>query len=72
MDAANLIKPVLAQGKLCFLGATTLAEYCKYIEKDTAFEHRFQQVIVNEPSVPETISILQGLKEKYETHHGQL
>ncbi|MBW0467844.1 hypothetical protein O181_007559 [Austropuccinia psidii MF-1] len=70
MDAANLIKPVLARGKLRCLGATTLAEYRKYIEKDAAFERRFQQVIVNEPSVPETISILRGLKEKYETHHG--
>lgn len=70
MDAANLIKPVLARGKLRCLGATTLAEYRKYIEKDAAFERRFQQVIVNEPSVPETVSILRGLKEKYETHHG--
>ncbi|KAG0143888.1 hypothetical protein CROQUDRAFT_716939 [Cronartium quercuum f. sp. fusiforme G11] len=70
MDAANLIKPVLARGKLRCIGATTLAEYRKYIEKDAAFERRFQQVIVNEPSVVETISILRGLKEKYETHHG--
>ncbi|CAH7666020.1 P-loop containing nucleoside triphosphate hydrolase protein [Phakopsora pachyrhizi] len=70
MDAANLIKPVLARGKLRCIGATTLAEYRKYIEKDAAFERRFQQVIVNEPSVTETISILRGLKEKYETHHG--
>lgn len=70
MDAANLIKPVLARGKLRCIGATTLAEYRKYIEKDAAFERRFQQVLVNEPSVVETVSILRGLKEKYETHHG--
>ncbi|WAQ85216.1 hypothetical protein PtA15_5A790 [Puccinia triticina] len=70
IDAANLTKPLLAQGRLCCLGATTLAEYRKYIEKAVAFKRRFQQVIVNESSVPETISILQGLKEKYETHHG--
>ncbi|KAH9825317.1 P-loop containing nucleoside triphosphate hydrolase protein [Melampsora americana] len=70
MDAANLIKPVLARGKLRCIGATTLAEYRKYIEKDAAFERRFQQVLVNEPTVVETVSILRGLKEKYETHHG--
>ncbi|KAF3920046.1 hypothetical protein ABW21_db0207268 [Orbilia brochopaga] len=70
MDAANLLKPMLARGKLHCIGATTLAEYRKYIEKDAAFERRFQQVIVKEPSLPETISILRGLKERYEVHHG--
>ena len=70
MDAANLLKPMLARGQLHCIGATTLAEYRKYIEKDAAFERRFQQVLVNEPSIPETISILRGLKEKYEVHHG--
>jgi ATP-dependent Clp protease ATP-binding subunit ClpA len=70
MDAANLLKPMLARGQLHCIGATTLAEYRKYIEKDAAFERRFQQVLVKEPSVPETISILRGLKEKYEVHHG--
>jgi ATP-dependent Clp protease ATP-binding subunit ClpA len=70
MDAANLLKPMLARGQLHCIGATTLAEYRKYIEKDQAFERRFQQVLVKEPSIPETISILRGLKEKYETHHG--
>ncbi|MCJ1361925.1 Heat shock protein hsp98 [Acarospora aff. strigata] len=70
MDAANLLKPMLARGQLHCIGATTLAEYRKYIEKDAAFERRFQQVLVKEPSVPETVSILRGLKEKYEVHHG--
>ncbi|KAJ9154828.1 Heat shock protein hsp98 [Pleurostoma richardsiae] len=70
MDAANLLKPMLARGQLHCIGATTLAEYRKYIEKDAAFERRFQQVLVKEPSIPETISILRGLKEKYEVHHG--
>ncbi|GAO52543.1 heat shock protein HSP98 [Saitoella complicata NRRL Y-17804] len=70
MDAANLLKPMLARGKLHCIGATTLAEYRKYIEKDAAFERRFQQVLVKEPSVPDTLSILRGLKEKYEVHHG--
>jgi len=70
MDAANLLKPMLARGQLHCIGATTLAEYRKYIEKDQAFERRFQQVLVKEPSVSETISILRGLKEKYEVHHG--
>lgn len=70
MDAANLLKPMLARGELHCIGATTLAEYRKYIEKDAAFERRFQQVLVKEPSVPETISILRGLKERYEVHHG--
>lgn len=70
MDAANLLKPMLARGQLHCIGATTLAEYRKYIEKDAAFERRFQQVLVKEPSVAETISILRGLKERYEVHHG--
>lgn len=70
MDAANLLKPMLARGQLHCIGATTLNEYRKYIEKDQAFERRFQQVLVKEPSIPETISILRGLKEKYEVHHG--
>lgn len=70
MDAANLLKPMLARGQLHCIGATTLAEYRKYIEKDAAFERRFQQVLVKEPSINETISILRGLKEKYEVHHG--
>lgn len=70
MDAANLLKPALARGQLHCIGATTLAEYRKYIEKDAAFERRFQQVLTPEPSVPETISILRGLKERYEVHHG--
>ncbi|EMD42108.1 hypothetical protein CERSUDRAFT_110651 [Gelatoporia subvermispora B] len=70
MDAANLFKPLLARGKLRCIGATTLAEYRKYIETDAALERRFAQVLVNEPSVPEAISILRGLREKYEVHHG--
>lgn len=70
MDAANLLKPMLARGQLHCIGATTLAEYRKYIEKDQAFERRFQQVLVKEPSIGETVSILRGLKEKYEVHHG--
>ncbi|TKX19386.1 heat shock protein hsp98 [Elsinoe australis] len=70
MDAANLLKPMLARGQLHCIGATTLGEYRKYIEKDQAFERRFQQVLVKEPTIPETISILRGLKEKYEVHHG--
>ncbi|KAI9783084.1 MAG: Heat shock protein hsp98 [Geoglossum umbratile] len=70
MDAANLLKPMLARGQLHCIGATTLAEYRKYIEKDQAFERRFQQVLVKEPTIPETISILRGLKERYEVHHG--
>jgi len=70
MDAANLIKPMLARGELRCIGATTLNEYRNYIEKDGAFERRFQQVYVSEPSVPDTISILRGLKERYENHHG--
>lgn len=70
MDAANLLKPMLARGQLHCIGATTLGEYRKYIEKDQAFERRFQQVLVKEPTIPETISILRGLKERYEVHHG--
>ena len=70
VDAANLLKPALARGKLRVIGATTLAEFKKHIEKDAAFERRFQQVMINEPTVPETISILRGIKEKYEVHHG--
>jgi len=70
MDAANLFKPLLARGKLRCIGATTLAEYREHIEKDAAFERRFAQVLVNEPSVTDTISILRGIREKYEVHHG--
>ncbi|XP_024971060.1 chaperone protein ClpB1 [Cynara cardunculus var. scolymus] len=70
MDAANLFKPMLARGQLRCIGATTLEEYRKYVEKDAAFERRFQQVLVAEPSVPDTVSILRGLKERYEGHHG--
>lgn len=70
MDAANLFKPMLARGQLRCIGATTLEEYRKYVEKDAAFERRFQQVYVAEPSVADTVSILRGLKEKYEGHHG--
>jgi ATP-dependent Clp protease ATP-binding subunit ClpB len=70
MDAANLLKPALARGELRCIGATTLAEYRKHIEKDAALERRFQPVTVNEPSVEETIAILRGLKERYEVHHG--
>jgi ATP-dependent Clp protease ATP-binding subunit ClpB len=70
MDASNLLKPMLARGELHCIGATTLNEYRKYIEKDAALERRFQPVIVNEPSVEDTISILRGLKERYEVHHG--
>lgn len=70
MDAANLLKPMLARGELRCIGATTLDEYRKHIEKDPAFERRFQQVMVREPNVEDTISILRGLKERYETHHG--
>ncbi len=70
MDASNLLKPALARGLLHCVGATTLQEYKKYIEKDAALERRFQKVFVEEPSVEDTISILRGLKEKYELHHG--
>ncbi len=70
MDAGNMIKPMLARGELRLVGATTLDEYRKYIEKDAALERRFQQVYVGEPSVEDTIGILRGLKERYEVHHG--
>jgi ATP-dependent Clp protease ATP-binding subunit ClpB len=70
MDAGNLLKPALARGELHCIGATTLDEYRKYIEKDAALERRFQPVFVGEPTVEDTISILRGLKEKYELHHG--
>lgn len=70
VDAGNMLKPALARGALRIIGATTLTEYRKYIEKDSALERRFQPVIVNEPNMENTISILRGLKEKYEIHHG--
>ncbi len=69
MDAGNILKPALARGELRAIGATTLDEYRKYIEKDAALARRFQTVLVSEPSVEDTISILRGLKEKYEQHH---
>ena len=70
MDASNLLKPALARGELHCIGATTLDEYKKHVEKDAALARRFQPVYVDEPSVEDTISILRGLKEKYEAHHG--
>ena len=70
VDAANLLKPMLARGELRAVGATTLDEYRKHIEKDAALERRFQPVFVDEPSVEDTIAILRGLKERYEVHHG--
>jgi ATP-dependent Clp protease ATP-binding subunit ClpB len=70
MDAANLLKPALARGELHTIGATTLKEYQKHVEKDKALERRFQSVMVDEPSVPDAISILRGIKDKYELHHG--
>ena len=70
MDAGNLLKPMLARGELHCIGATTLDEYRKHIEKDAALERRFQPVLVDQPSVEDTISILRGLKERYEVHHG--
>ena len=70
MDASNMLKPALARGELHCIGATTLNEYRKYIEKDAALERRFQPVFTGEPSVEDTIAILRGLKEKYETYHG--
>ncbi len=70
MDAGNMLKPALARGELHCIGATTLDEYRKYIEKDAALERRFQKVLVNEPTVEDTIAILRGLQEKYELHHG--
>ncbi|MGH3906286.1 MAG: AAA family ATPase, partial [Pseudonocardiaceae bacterium] len=70
MDAGNMIKPMLARGELRMVGATTLDEYRQHIEKDAALERRFQQVLVGEPSVEDTVGILRGLKERYEVHHG--
>jgi ATP-dependent Clp protease ATP-binding subunit ClpB len=70
MDAGNMLKPALARGELHCIGATTLDEYRKYIEKDAALERRFQKVLVDEPSVEATIAILRGLQERYELHHG--
>lgn len=70
MDLGNLLKPALARGGFHCIGATTLQEYKKYIESDSALERRFAQVLVNEPSVPDTIQILRGIREKYEVHHG--
>ena len=70
MDASNMIKPLLARGELRLIGATTLDEYRRYVEKDAALERRFQQVFVGEPSVADTVAILRGLKERYEVHHG--
>src|SRR5207249_9943854 len=70
IDAANLLKPALARGELRAIGATTLDEYKKHIEKDAALERRFQPVMVDQPTVEDTISILRGLRERYEVHHG--
>ena len=70
VDASNMLKPALARGELRCIGATTLNEYHKYIEKDAAPERRFQPILVGEPTVEDTISILRGLKERYEAHHG--
>jgi len=70
MDAGQLLKPMLARGELHCVGATTLNEYREYIEKDAALERRFQPVMVDEPTVEDTISILRGLKERYEVFHG--
>jgi ATP-dependent Clp protease ATP-binding subunit ClpB len=70
MDASNLLKPMLGRGELRCIGATTLDEYRQYIEKDPALERRFQQVLVDQPSVSQTVSILRGLRERYELHHG--
>ena len=70
MDAGNMLKPALARGELHCVGATTLDEYRKYVEKDAALERRFQKVLVDEPSVEATIAILRGLQENYEIHHG--
>ena len=69
IDASNMMKPVLARGELQCVGATTLDEYRKHIEKDAALERRFQPVLVGEPTVEETIAILRGLRDKYEAHH---
>lgn len=70
MDASNMLKPALARGEIKVIGATTISEYRKYIEKDAAFERRFQPVMVDEPSIEDTVSILRGIKDKYEVHHG--
>ena len=70
IDASNLLKPPLARGELHAIGATTLKEYQKYIEKDPAFERRFQPILVVEPSEEDAVAILRGIKEKYEVHHG--
>src|SRR5438045_4508130 len=70
VDASNMLKPMLARGELRTVGATTVDEYRKYIEKDAALERRFQPVLVSEPTVEDTIAILRGLKERYEVHHG--
>ena len=70
MDASNLLKPALARGQLRCIGATTINEYRKFIEKDKALERRFQQVMINQPSPEDTVSILRGLKSRYEMHHG--
>ena len=70
MDAGNLLKPMLARGELHCIGATTLDEYRKHIEKDAALERRFQPVLVDQPTVEDTISILRGLRDRYEVHHG--
>ena len=70
MDASNMLKPMLARGELRMVGATTLDEYRDHIEKDAALERRFQQVLVGEPSVEDTVGILRGIKERYEAHHG--
>src|SRR6185312_5916606 len=70
MDASNMLKPMLARGELHCIGATTLDEYRKHIEKDAALERRFQPIIIEQPSVEDTISILRGLKPRYEAHHG--
>src|SRR5437868_14051598 len=70
MDAGNMLKPALARGELHCVGATTLDEYRKHIEKDAALERRFQRILVEEPTVTDTIAILRGLKERYEVHHG--
>ena len=70
LDASNMLKPMLARGEIHTIGATTLDEYREYIEKDQALERRFQKVLVSEPTVEDTISILRGIKEKYEIHHG--
>ena len=69
LDAANTFKPALANGEMCCIGSTTLAEYRKYIERDAALARRFQPIVVAEPSVEETVTIIEGLRERYEAHH---